>query len=49
MSLELLRAASKIAYVFSGGSSRCAFQVGVIERLGEIEVDVRAVRPSGPV
>lgn len=33
MSLELLRSAKKIAFVFSGGSSRCAFQVGVIERL----------------
>jgi predicted acylesterase/phospholipase RssA len=33
MSLELLRSAKKIAFVFPGGSSRCAFQVGVIERL----------------
>jgi NTE family protein len=32
-SLQRLREAKKIAYVFSGGSSRCAFQVGVIERL----------------
>ena len=38
MSLELLRASSKIAYVFSGGSSRCAFQVGVIERLGALGI-----------
>ncbi len=33
MTLEQLRAAKKIAFVFSGGSARCAFQVGVIERL----------------
>ncbi|HEX7828290.1 MAG TPA: patatin-like phospholipase family protein [Thermoanaerobaculia bacterium] len=33
MSLDLLRSAKKIAFVFPGGSSRCAFQVGVIERL----------------
>lgn len=33
MPLELLRSAKKIAFVFPGGSSRCAFQVGVIERL----------------
>lgn len=33
MSLELLRSSRKIAFVFPGGSSRCAFQVGVIERL----------------
>jgi predicted acylesterase/phospholipase RssA len=33
MDLEELRHAQKVAYVFSGGSSRCAFQVGVIERL----------------
>jgi predicted acylesterase/phospholipase RssA len=31
--LQRLRGARKIAFVFSGGSSRCAFQVGVIERL----------------
>lgn len=33
MTLERLRSAQKIAFVFPGGSSRCAFQVGVIERL----------------
>lgn len=33
MSLDLLRTAQRIAFVFPGGSSRCAFQVGVIERL----------------
>jgi predicted acylesterase/phospholipase RssA len=31
--LDRLRNAKKIAFVFSGGSSRCAFQVGAIERL----------------
>ena len=38
MDLSALRAAKKVAYVFSGGSSRCAFQVGVIERLRELGV-----------
>ena len=38
MTLEELRNAKKVAYVFSGGSSRCAFQVGVIERLRELGV-----------
>jgi predicted acylesterase/phospholipase RssA len=33
MTLEQLRAAKRVAWVFGGGSSRCAFQVGVIERL----------------
>lgn len=33
MILDELRAARRIAWVFGGGSSRCAFQVGVIERL----------------
>jgi predicted acylesterase/phospholipase RssA len=28
-----LRGAKKIAFVFSGGSARCAFQIGAIERL----------------
>ena len=36
--LELLRNAKRSAYVFSGGSSRCAFQVGVIERLGALGI-----------
>lgn len=31
--LDFLQQAQKIAFVFAGGSSRCAFQVGVIERL----------------
>lgn len=38
MSLEQLRNAKRIAYVFGGGSSRCAFQVGVIERLGALGI-----------
>jgi NTE family protein len=33
-----LLAAQKIAYVFSGGSSRCAFQIGAIERLAALGV-----------
>lgn len=36
--LDRLREARKIAFVFSGGSSRCAFQVGVIERLSELGI-----------
>ncbi len=31
--LDQLRTAKKVAFVFSGGSARAAFQVGVIERL----------------
>ncbi len=31
--LERLRTAQKVAVVFCGGSSRCAFQIGVLERL----------------
>ena len=38
MLLERLRTARRVAYVFSGGSSRCAFQVGVIERLGALGI-----------
>lgn len=33
MPLEMLKSAKKIAFVFPGGSCRCAFQVGVVERL----------------
>ena len=36
--LSLLRDASRVGYVFSGGSSRCAFQIGVIEALAELGV-----------
>lgn len=38
MSLQQLREAQKIAFVFSGGSSRCAFQAGVIERLSALGI-----------
>jgi predicted acylesterase/phospholipase RssA len=38
VTLERLRQAQKIAFVFSGGSSRCAFQVGVIERLSALGI-----------
>ena len=38
MSLDLLRAAKRVAYVFPGGSSRCAFQLGVIERLAALGI-----------
>jgi predicted acylesterase/phospholipase RssA len=31
--LDRLRNAQRVGFVFSGGSSRCAFQVGVVERL----------------
>jgi predicted acylesterase/phospholipase RssA len=36
--LQRLRDAQKVAFVFSGGSSRCAFQAGVIERLSALGV-----------
>jgi predicted acylesterase/phospholipase RssA len=36
--LSMLRSASRVGYVFSGGSSRCAFQLGVIETLAELGV-----------
>jgi predicted acylesterase/phospholipase RssA len=36
--LTLLRDAKRVGYVFSGGSSRCAFQIGVIEALVELGV-----------
>jgi predicted acylesterase/phospholipase RssA len=36
--LMMLREASRVGYVFSGGSSRCAFQVGVIETLAELGI-----------
>jgi predicted acylesterase/phospholipase RssA len=34
--LEILRSARKVGLVLSGGASRCAFQVGVIETLTEL-------------
>jgi predicted patatin/cPLA2 family phospholipase len=36
--LDLLRSARRLGLVLSGGSSRCAFQVGVLETLLELEV-----------
>lgn len=36
--LALLRSARKVGVVLSGGSSRCAFQVGVLEVLAELGV-----------
>ncbi|MDP9361857.1 MAG: patatin-like phospholipase family protein [Acidobacteriota bacterium] len=36
--LALLLDAKRVGYVFSGGSSRCAFQIGVIEALAELGV-----------
>ncbi len=36
--LTLLREAKRVGYVFSGGSSRCAFQIGVIEALAELGI-----------
>lgn len=35
---SILRTAQRIGFVFSGGSSRCAFQVGVIATLAELGV-----------
>jgi predicted acylesterase/phospholipase RssA len=36
--LALLRSAQRVGYVFSGGSARCAFQVGVVEGLAELGI-----------
>src|SRR4051812_5962511 len=36
--LALLRSARRIGFAFSGGSVRCAFQVGVIESLVEMGI-----------
>src|SRR4028118_1583580 len=36
--LALLRSARRIGFVFSGGSSRCVFQVGVAETLLELGI-----------
>lgn len=36
--LDLLRSARRLGLVLSGGSSRCAFQVGVLETLMELDV-----------
>lgn len=36
--LDRLRNAKMIAFVFSGGSSRCAFQVGALERLSALGI-----------
>lgn len=36
--LRLLRAAARVGIVFSGGSARCAFQIGVVETLLELGV-----------
>ncbi len=48
--LALLRSARKVGLVLSGGSSRCSFQVGVIETLHEIGIDpALSVAVSGGV
>ncbi len=36
--LDLLRSARRVGYVFSGGSMRCAFQVGALETLRELGI-----------
>lgn len=36
--LEVLRSAKRVGFVLSGGSSRCAFQIGVLEILAELGV-----------
>jgi predicted acylesterase/phospholipase RssA len=37
--IEVLKRASKVGYVFSGGSARCAFQIGAIELLAELGIE----------
>ena len=39
MSLDQLRAAKRIGFLFSGGSARCAFQVGVVETLYALGIE----------
>lgn len=36
--LDLLRSAHRVGYVFSGGSTRCAFQVGALETLRDLGI-----------
>ena len=36
--LDLLRSARRVGYVFSGGSMRCAFQVGALETLRQLGI-----------
>jgi len=36
--LDILRSARKIGFVFTGGSARCAFQVGVLEALSQLGI-----------
>jgi len=36
--MELLRGARRVGFVFSGGGFRCAFQIGVVEALGEMGI-----------
>ena len=38
MTLDVLRGAKKIGLLFSGGSTRCVFQVGVMETLRELDI-----------
>ncbi len=48
--LDLLCSARKVGLVLSGGSSRCSFQVGVLETLHEIGIDpALSVAVSGGV
>lgn len=48
--LALLRSASRLGFVFSGGSARCAFQIGVIEELAHLGIRPRlCVAVSGGV
>jgi predicted acylesterase/phospholipase RssA len=37
-SLDLLRSAKKIGFLFSGGSARCIFQIGAVETLYELGI-----------
>lgn len=36
--LEKLRSARRLGFLFSGGSTRCAFQVGVVETLVDLDI-----------
>lgn len=43
--LDLLLSAERVGFVFSGGSARCAFQIGVVETL--LELGVRPAACAG--
>lgn len=37
--LDILRSSSRVGFLFSGGSARCAFQIGAVETLYELGIE----------